>query len=639
MAAVPTLEPPICGTDPTNLWGHLDMLHWVESQGDWMDAMSLGNGYDSSSEPAGGILVKGLFDIDLAGTSPAGDYHLRLAPYGNFIASLESRAREFDLLVFPYDWRLSCTANARRLAEAVNLRWWPGYTPGAVPDEDRVTIVAHSLGGLVARSYIEGPDLQGDRYVRKLVTVGTPHLGAPESYTSLLAATRFLDFGRTGAVLKFFATLFDEEDHIPTAFLPEKQQARLLSRFASVVELVPVYDFVTIRGATQAITETVRDLASRLPSRGVNRVVGGFRGSLIAEEHLECFLQQHGVEYQLVAVGGTDTVTGYERPENRPLRTAEGDGLAPVHSAGLTAYSVHTQNLHSEVLTRRDVGERDHHLLFDSDVISEFCFDHVRTWTAESRPSFERPTARSALSTLAELATKPQSSVGDERRFQKEAGQRYVVSLVTLEFADSDRAANFPATLVSRGGKVYASGPRFARWPVQRVAGCRFAYIESTTASQYGGLVILPDACSTRLEVMTWNIGASNAAVPIKCSDGTHAEYQLETWLREQRPGWPWLERLVGITVVNRTTRARRTGMYNPGASPCSACAGTLAQLLTQLLIPSAKKRPKARLEWVEPYVAPGSCSYITDFNMRDYNQLKRAGWDLGTWPKPEAIR
>lgn len=41
----------------------------------------------------------------------------------------------------------------------------------------QVDIVAHSMGGLVARSYIQTPAYRGD--IRKLITLGTPHFGAP----------------------------------------------------------------------------------------------------------------------------------------------------------------------------------------------------------------------------------------------------------------------------------------------------------------------------------------------------------------------------------------------------------------------------------------------------------------------------
>ncbi|MBI2653561.1 alpha/beta hydrolase [Candidatus Woesearchaeota archaeon] len=42
----------------------------------------------------------------------------------------------------------------------------------------KIDMIAHSMGGLVARSYIENDNLQGYKNVNKLITLGTPHTGA-----------------------------------------------------------------------------------------------------------------------------------------------------------------------------------------------------------------------------------------------------------------------------------------------------------------------------------------------------------------------------------------------------------------------------------------------------------------------------
>lgn len=44
-------------------------------------------------------------------------------------------------------------------------------------DVPSVTVVAHSMGGIVSRAYVEGPDYRGD--VAALVTLGAPHHGIP----------------------------------------------------------------------------------------------------------------------------------------------------------------------------------------------------------------------------------------------------------------------------------------------------------------------------------------------------------------------------------------------------------------------------------------------------------------------------
>jgi pimeloyl-ACP methyl ester carboxylesterase len=50
--------------------------------------------------------------------------------------------------------------------------------------QSQVTLIAHSMGGLVARAYIEGPDYRGD--VKTLFTFGSPHLGTPPGVLAFL---------------------------------------------------------------------------------------------------------------------------------------------------------------------------------------------------------------------------------------------------------------------------------------------------------------------------------------------------------------------------------------------------------------------------------------------------------------------
>ncbi|MET9693448.1 hypothetical protein ABZY81_34255 [Streptomyces sp. NPDC006514] len=106
--------------------------------------------------------------------------------YGPLLAFLDKRLgvseRNGNLLPFPYDWRLSVRLNARRLAARVEaaLAAWRLRTgdPAA-----RAVFVAHSMGGLVARYYLDV--LGGDRHARRLVTIGTPYRGSVNALTSL----------------------------------------------------------------------------------------------------------------------------------------------------------------------------------------------------------------------------------------------------------------------------------------------------------------------------------------------------------------------------------------------------------------------------------------------------------------------
>lgn len=53
----------------------------------------------------------------------------------------------------------------------------------------KIDIVAHSMGGLIARYYVKR--LGGDRYVRNLVTLGTPHHGTSMAIPGILALGAF----------------------------------------------------------------------------------------------------------------------------------------------------------------------------------------------------------------------------------------------------------------------------------------------------------------------------------------------------------------------------------------------------------------------------------------------------------------
>lgn len=56
-------------------------------------------------------------------------------------------------------------------------------------DLPQIDIVAHSMGGLIARYYVKR--LGGDRYVRSLVTLGTPHHGSPMAIPGILTLGAF----------------------------------------------------------------------------------------------------------------------------------------------------------------------------------------------------------------------------------------------------------------------------------------------------------------------------------------------------------------------------------------------------------------------------------------------------------------
>ena len=79
-----------------------------------------------------------------------------------------------DLFLFPYDWRLDNRVHVSKLKAKIDAVL---QQTGA----DEVDIVAHSMGGFIAKSYIQ----TAPNTVRTFVDIATPHLGAPKAFRDL----------------------------------------------------------------------------------------------------------------------------------------------------------------------------------------------------------------------------------------------------------------------------------------------------------------------------------------------------------------------------------------------------------------------------------------------------------------------
>lgn len=106
-----------------------------------------------------------------------------------FYSGLATEIRKIDVVEkknvvgFGYDWRKNLIDEGSKLADFITnqMKW--------TKSKDRVVLVAHSTGGLVARAMIENPKLKAHpalKVVRALVTLGTPHLGTPVALQAAL---------------------------------------------------------------------------------------------------------------------------------------------------------------------------------------------------------------------------------------------------------------------------------------------------------------------------------------------------------------------------------------------------------------------------------------------------------------------
>jgi pimeloyl-ACP methyl ester carboxylesterase len=93
-----------------------------------------------------------------------------------------------NLLAVAYDWRLSNRYNAQRVARIVELALQRWRDQGGPYADAQVSFVCHSMGGLIARWYIE--HCGGAETTRKLITLGTPYRGAAKALEQLVNGVR-----------------------------------------------------------------------------------------------------------------------------------------------------------------------------------------------------------------------------------------------------------------------------------------------------------------------------------------------------------------------------------------------------------------------------------------------------------------
>jgi pimeloyl-ACP methyl ester carboxylesterase len=139
------------------------------------DADDLGDGVQATALVSDVHLFPGLWTID-GYTKVAKRLCQRLG--------LEPGVNYFEL---PYDWRRDNRVAARRLQRESAA--WLAQRRKTHPDA-KLVVVAHSMGGLIARYFIEV--LGGWKDTRALITFGTPYRGSVNAFETLVNGERKL---------------------------------------------------------------------------------------------------------------------------------------------------------------------------------------------------------------------------------------------------------------------------------------------------------------------------------------------------------------------------------------------------------------------------------------------------------------
>ena len=197
-------------------------LQELKLKGDDPDVDDLGDGIRATRLMPDAHLVPGLVKID--GYSSVTRLIMERFEVVPGSPEGEGPANYFE---FPYDWRRDNRVAARKLKRLVDkhLPRWREYS-GA--KDAKVILLAHSMGGLVSRHYLEC--LDGWRECRALVTFGTPYRGS-------VNALGFLANGYK----KAFVDLTD-----------------MLRSCTSVYQLLPIYPMLRVGEEWKRIAEVAK---------------------------------------------------------------------------------------------------------------------------------------------------------------------------------------------------------------------------------------------------------------------------------------------------------------------------------------------------------------------------------------------
>ena len=184
---LPGLTGSVLRKDGKDLWGPSagSLIGAALSRGGRFEPLVLREDPVDRDDLGDGVVATRLFpDVHLIPGLWKIDGYSKLAETLQRSLALEPGRNYFEC---PYDWRRDIRVAARLLARRAH-GWLTRWRRRSGNDEARLVLVAHSMGGLVARAFLELHD--GWRTTRALVTFGTPFRGSPNALDALSNGSR-----------------------------------------------------------------------------------------------------------------------------------------------------------------------------------------------------------------------------------------------------------------------------------------------------------------------------------------------------------------------------------------------------------------------------------------------------------------
>lgn len=219
---------------------------------------------------------------------------------------------------FPYDWRRDIRVAADQLRRFIEFQL-PRWQAHCGKKDAKVLLVAHSMGGLVARAYVEL--LGGWEVTEALFTLGTPHRGSLDALETISNGLSF---------------------HAGPVNLALRDLTSVVRTFTSLYQLLPIYPVLLDGGEPQRIAE-----AASIPNLDVKRAQDARTVLLDIDDAAQRNQREPGYATQTIPIVGVwqDTYQSafrrtdggmelsYHPPPGLAADFASGDGTVPQLSA------------------------------------------------------------------------------------------------------------------------------------------------------------------------------------------------------------------------------------------------------------------------------------------------------------------
>jgi len=224
---------------------------------------------------------------------------------------------EFDLrpgenyFEFAYDWRRDNRAAARRLA-TLSRQWLRAWRAKSGNPDARLILLAHSMGGLVSRYFLEV--LEGWRDTRTFVTFGTPYRGSLNALNFLVNGMKKTAGSLTlidlSTMLRSFTSIYQLLPIYPCYDAGDAQLKRVMEATG-----FPQLDLARVRSAFQfheeirlAVERNFRDSQYLNGRYTIHPIVGTYQSTLLIGKRAGSGMQMLGRDPRNTQLKGDGTV-------------------------------------------------------------------------------------------------------------------------------------------------------------------------------------------------------------------------------------------------------------------------------------------------------------------------------------------